>query len=298
MKYLFVLCLALVANTSLWAQCPNDLTPPLLVPKTNLTVALGGPRCIVELQPAFLLQSYSDNCAPAAKIELRVRKLGAGSGFPVAPNGARLTLTPADLPGPVVVEVWAKDTSRNTVFTFVSIQLTNPSGCSFALLPDTLQTREDLADVTWAMKTRTGQISDTTYFSVWKLPLGEGLLAGANQDNEITIWPIKDTDPLNGVSTFDLVKLHKHLLELESFQHVVQYIAADADRNNVLTVYDAAELRKLILGVYTELPDNTSWRFVPDDYVFPRQVIQWPARSPSRLRSTATERSHYPTLSP
>jgi len=272
MKYLFAICLSIWAINALVAQCPNDQTPPLLMPKTNLTVALGGPRCIAELQPAFLLQSYSDNCAPAGAIELRVRSLGSGSGFPVPPNGSRLTLTPSDMSGPVLAEVWAKDTSGNTAFTFVSIQVTNPSGCSFALLPDTLRAEagEGLEDVTWEIKTQSGQVTDTVYVQGnGEFPLDENLLSGANQDNEITIRPIKDTDPLNGVSTFDLVKIQKHLFGVEPFQHALQYIAADADRNYVLTAHDALELRRLILGIYTELPENTSWRFIPDDHVFP-----------------------------
>jgi len=270
MKYLLFLCLALVASNSLMAQCQNDQTPPLLAPKTNLTVALGGPRCLADLQPAFLLQSYSDNCAPAGSIEVRVRRLGEGSGFPIAPNGASLTLTPADLPGPILAEVWARDTSGNTAYTFVSVQLTNPSGCTFALLPDTLQTALAFDDLTWAMKTVSGTTSDTMYLqSDGKLPLSDGLLAGANQDNEITIWPIKDDDPLNGVSTLDLVKISRHILGIDSLRNMFQYIAADIDRNYLLTAYDGIELRKLILGVYTELPDNASWRFIPTDYAFP-----------------------------
>ena len=270
MKYLLLLCLALVVSSSLVAQCPNDQTPPLLVPKTNLTVALGGSRCFAEVQPAFLLESYSDNCAPAGSIEVRARRIGEGSGFPITPNGASLTLTPADLPGPVLAEVWARDTSGNTAFTFVSIQPTNPSGCTFALLPDTLQTEPALGDLTWAISSVSGQTSDTMYLqSDGKLPLSDGLLAGANQDNEITIWPIKDDDPLNGVSTLDLLKIYRYLLGIQNLQNVFQYIAADVDRNSLLTSYDGIELRKLILGIYTELPDNTSWRFIPTDYVFP-----------------------------
>jgi len=46
-------------------------------------------------------------------------------------------------------------------------------------------------------------------------------------------------------------------------------IAADANKSNSITTFDIVELRKLILGIYSELPNNTSWRFVPKEYVFP-----------------------------
>jgi hypothetical protein len=46
-------------------------------------------------------------------------------------------------------------------------------------------------------------------------------------------------------------------------------IAADANKSNSITTFDIVELRKLILGIYTELPNNTSWRFVDKSYAFP-----------------------------
>ena len=45
-------------------------------------------------------------------------------------------------------------------------------------------------------------------------------------------------------------------------------IAADANKSNSVTTFDIVELRKLILGIYQELPSNTSWRFVEKDQVF------------------------------
>jgi hypothetical protein len=57
-------------------------------------------------------------------------------------------------------------------------------------------------------------------------------------------------------------------------------IAADANKSNSITTYDIVELRKLILGIYDELPNNTSWRFVDEDYSFPDPTnpftVQWP----------------------
>ena len=76
-------------------------------------------------------------------------------------------------------------------------------------------------------------------------------------------------DPLNGVSTFDLVLINKHILGVELLNSPYKMIAADANNSKSITTFDIVELRKLILGIYTELPNNTSWRFVQADYVFP-----------------------------
>lgn len=83
------------------------------------------------------------------------------------------------------------------------------------------------------------------------------------------VIPVKDNAPLNGVSTFDLVLINKHILGLEYLNSPYKMIAADANSSRSITTFDIVELRKLILGIYTELPANTSWRFVDAEYVFP-----------------------------
>ena len=83
------------------------------------------------------------------------------------------------------------------------------------------------------------------------------------------ITPVKDDNPLNGVTTYDLVLIGKHYNDIVYLNSPYKIIAADADHNNVINEADSLELRKLILGIYSELPDNTSWRFVRADYVFP-----------------------------
>ncbi|MBK7937144.1 MAG: hypothetical protein IPJ82_08605 [Lewinellaceae bacterium] len=82
--------------------------------------------------------------------------------------------------------------------------------------------------------------------------------------------PTKDDNPLNGVSTYDLVLISKHILGLEPLNSPYKMIAADANKSNSITTFDIVEIRKLILGIYNELPNNTSWRFVDKDYVFPQ----------------------------
>ncbi len=86
--------------------------------------------------------------------------------------------------------------------------------------------------------------------------------------SDITIIPQKNINPLNGVSTFDLVLMSKHILGLQSFDSPYKYIAADVDKSGSITAFDMVQLRKLILNVTSEFPNNTSWRFVDAKHEF------------------------------
>ncbi len=79
-------------------------------------------------------------------------------------------------------------------------------------------------------------------------------------DYEITA--AKNDDYLNGVSTLDLVIIQRHILGTESLDSPYKMIAADVNNDQKITAIDLIELRKLILGIYDELPTNSSWRFV------------------------------------
>lgn len=89
------------------------------------------------------------------------------------------------------------------------------------------------------------------------------------------VTPEKDDDYKNGVSTLDLVHIQKHLLGIKTLETPYKMIAADANDSRSITAIDLIELRKLILGIYVELPNNTSWRFVDKEYVFPDPYNPW-----------------------
>jgi len=63
--------------------------------------------------------------------------------------------------------------------------------------------------------------------------------------------------------------ISKHILGIEPLDSPYKMIAADANKSGSITTFDIVEIRKLILGIYTELPNNTSWRFVDKAFVFP-----------------------------
>lgn len=88
------------------------------------------------------------------------------------------------------------------------------------------------------------------------------------QTGSYTITPTLELDPLNGVNTFDLILISRHILGLEPFNSPFKMIGADANKTGTITTFDVVELRKLILGTYVNLPANSSWRFFDEGITF------------------------------
>jgi hypothetical protein len=103
-----------------------------------------------------------------------------------------------------------------------------------------------------------------------------------------TITPYRNDNHLLGVSTFDLVLINKHILDIEPFASPYKSIAADANRSNTVTTFDIAVIRKLILGIDNTFQNNTSWRFVPYEYMFPNPADPFSPQFPESLTFTPT----------
>lgn len=93
--------------------------------------------------------------------------------------------------------------------------------------------------------------------------------------NSYMVDPQSNNDYTNGVSTFDLIMISKHILGTLALDSPYKMIAADINHSNSISTIDLIHLRKLILGQYQELPNNNSWRFIPASYVFPNPSNPW-----------------------
>ena len=94
-------------------------------------------------------------------------------------------------------------------------------------------------------------------------------------NEDYIVKPEYDEEHLRGVSTLDLIEIQRHILGIELLDSPYKVIAADINKDEKLDGIDLVELRKLILGIYTELPQNDSWVFVSDDYVFTDIYSPW-----------------------
>ena len=74
-------------------------------------------------------------------------------------------------------------------------------------------------------------------------------------------------DPVAGVSTFDILLIQRYILGFGELENPYSLIAADVDKNRRITGKDIIHLRRVILGIDSEMPvDN--WRFIPATHEF------------------------------
>lgn len=110
--------------------------------------------------------------------------------------------------------------------------------------------------------------------------------------------------PNNGVSSFDLLLIQRHILGIDFINNKPYgWIAADANNNGAITAFDLILIRKVILGI-DDAFDIGSWRFVPSYYLDPQYnfstsfennpfTATWNGNGYSRAYlSTATQKSY------
>ncbi|MEL6867460.1 MAG: carboxypeptidase regulatory-like domain-containing protein [Bacteroidota bacterium] len=79
---------------------------------------------------------------------------------------------------------------------------------------------------------------------------------------QYTIRPSKSSNPTNGISLLDVVMMQKHILGIELLEEPTQLVAGDINASSDLSVFDVILLRKIILLIDDNFPDDESWRFM------------------------------------
>ncbi|MBK6544023.1 MAG: HYR domain-containing protein [Saprospiraceae bacterium] len=178
----------------------------------------------------------------------------------------------------VDVQMWVQDEEGNTDYckTVIIIQDNQdicPNTGSVGKVEGNLRTENDdqteLADVQLL-------VSSSMMKNMITSNSGEYLF-GDLKPNTYSVKPSRNDDPLNGVSTKDIVKIQRHILGIETLNSPYKLIAADVNTSASITAADVSEIRKLILGVSSKFNKSESWTFVPKNYVFATPTSPWNA---------------------
>ncbi len=259
------------ASTCSYLFTVKDCNPPNMICINGLTQTLDAPLCAESFMASQFVLSYSDNCTPNNQIQFGLREVGTGTGFP-STNSITYEKCQAGLH---ILEIWLKDGNGlvNQCNSYVLVQggqggcdcITDAditlTGCARTVNNKKLgdyKVRASIASLSGITPAINKTVTKTTEDSCFSLPV-KLPLAGTYQS---TLRAERFGNPLNGVSTFDLVTISRHILGIEPLTNVYQALAADVNNSKTVTTFDIVQTRKLILGIFDSFPGVPSWRFV------------------------------------
>ena len=258
----------------------RDGKAPEIICPDSVTIYFEETPGITTLLREEVLWSVSDNCTPGNLIQTALRLSGQGSGFPIEPTLQSIDFhCIPDAGTDQKVEAWVKDVSGNTAFCEVDIHIDScnidlPEVANHIIGKITTENELAIKDVEVLANLSKGNtavtLGDTTNVDGdYDIVLDSASIGNTFLEGTAVIKPYKNSDPLNGVTTFDLLIISRHILGLDTLDSPYKLIAADANKSGLITSFDVVEFRKLILGIYANLPMDNNWRFVPRNYAFP-----------------------------
>ena len=234
------------------------------------------PSGMVEIWASDFDASSFDYCHP---FELRINRVTDMNGDGIitsddnldnAPPHDSIQFTCTDVTNGIThVQLWVGEQSNDNInnwdycTTFIEVQ-DNQSHCdptSRIAIQGTIKTELGEGIESVMVDLNQGQTIETQLngsYSFNDLPRGG--------DHSIT--PILDSNVTNGVSTFDLALISKHVLNVQLLDSPYKIIAADANKSGSVTTLDIVAVRKVILRTVNSFPNNTSWRFVDKNHIF------------------------------
>ncbi|MEQ8703111.1 MAG: T9SS type A sorting domain-containing protein [Phaeodactylibacter sp.] len=105
--------------------------------------------------------------------------------------------------------------------------------------------------------------------------LGAYALEGLEPNYDYTVTPFLDGDDQNGLTTYDVVLISRHILGIDHLDSPYQLIAADVNGSGSVSTLDMILLRQVILSILVEIPNGPSWRFIPKSHQFEDPANPW-----------------------
>jgi len=130
------------------------------------------------------------------------------------------------------------------------------------------------------------EVVDTFTFITYTDFNGDYEFPPANSGSSFYLKPQKDTNYVNGVTSFDLAIIQQHILGNVLLDSPYKIIAADIDHDNIVTSFDLSLAQQVIINMVDTFPNNESWRFVPTDYVFPDPTNPFSSVFPEHIELT------------
>ncbi len=214
----------------------------------------------------FEAGSSFDNCTDYDNLILRIRKV-SGPSAPqntVVPDDTNIIFDCDEL-GEQWVELWVGDEAGNWDYCRTYIDVQDPTSACIELRTVAGSIKTEMTEETQDVEV---DLDGSVLSPIMTNTDGQYVFSDVPMHSNYTVTPTRDNDDLNGVTTYDIVVIQKHILGVQTLTSPYKLIAADVNRTGTVTASDVLDIRKLILHIDTEFTNNTSWRFVDKSFVF------------------------------
>ena len=213
-----------------------------------------------------LLNGLAINNMQTGTITVTARMFDAGSSdacsavrlsYSPNVNDTARTFTCADL-GTTTVRIYGTDAAGNQDFVDTYIIIQDQTGVCSGTSPRiaarlTTDGGNGVAGATVkvsgdAQMTATSDVNGAADFAV---------VAGG----DYSVSAEHRANPANGVSTFDIAMVGRHVLGTSPLTTFSELTAADASGNGTISAYDMTVIRRVVLGLDAEFRGSPSWRF-------------------------------------
>lgn len=121
---------------------------------------------------------------------------------------------------------------------------------------------------------------------------GKYLVENLELFGNYSITPTLNSTPKQGVTTLDVIAIHRHILGQLPITSPYDLIAADVNRSGSITFLDIVEIRQLLLDDISNYHNSNSWTFVDAAYVFPNLTNPWLEVFPEQIFVNNMENCH------
>ncbi|MEZ5043839.1 MAG: hypothetical protein R2828_28340 [Saprospiraceae bacterium] len=251
----------------------EDCTAPVMVCPENKMVEIPSETELITLQPFDVIQLVEENCSLvdlSFSADMSISTLSYG----------------CDQEGIHTVDIFAMDESGNQSNCRVQLEVVPTDGAcvKYGKICGTtfMSSNEGIAGVNV-------KLSGLTIAEEVTLVDGEYCFEDIQLNEGYKLRPSKDDRHGNGVSTFDIVLISRHIIGMTLLDSPYKIVAADVNRSNTVTTLDIVKIRRVILGLDARFPESESWRFIPANHEFQDSARPFLSSVPDEIIFTLTQ---------